>query len=141
MTLYSFSQIINTPTRVTTTTSTTIDHILCNATENVCQCGTLDLGISDHMVIYCTLKIIKGTTYVNNVVKVRSMRNYDKQVYISMLDNIDWNCVLDLVDVNSAWNKFKQILDCIINDIAPEKTVRVKCNTEPWMTGEIIEML
>ena len=57
--LHNFHQLINTPTRVTTTTSTVIDHILCNSKEHVCQSGTLDLGISDHMVIFCTRKLVK----------------------------------------------------------------------------------
>ena len=139
--LYNFYQIIDNPTRVTTTTSTTLDHILCNVKENVCQKGTLDLGISDHMVIYCTRKVVKGIVNVNNIVKVRSMKNYDQETFVDMLGNVNWKCVLDVCDVNLAWYKFKGIIDQIINQIAPEKTVRVKSKTELWMTGEIIEMI
>ena len=139
--LHNFHQLISTPTRVTTTTSTVIDHILCNSKEHVCQSGTLDLGISDHMVIFCTRKLVKCSVSFNNIVKVRSMKNYDQDTYTTMLNNVNWNCILKMNDVDLAWSKFREMFCEIIDHIAPEKTVRVKTRTEPWMSGEIIEMI
>ena len=137
----NFYQLIDMPTRITPTTSTILDHILCNTKENVTQSGILDLGISDHMVIFCTRKILKSKANINNVINIRSMKNYDRQRYNNLLRNVNWNPVLDQQDVNTAWSNFKEILNKIIEEIAPKRTVRVKSRTEPWMTGEIIEMI
>jgi hypothetical protein len=141
LSLYNFCQIIDTPTRITTTTSNILDHILCNTPEKICQSGTIDIGISDHMIIFCTRRNVKGIMNVNNVVEIRSMRNYEQEVYIDMLRNANWENVLNDNEVNSAWRKFKDILDHIIDHIAPVKRVKVKSKTEPWMTGEIIEAI
>ena len=45
------------------------------------------------------------------------------------------------MNVNDAWNNFKDKLLGIINDIAPVKEVRIKGRTEPWMTSDILELI
>ena len=42
------------PTRITKNTSTILDHILTNSLDKIFQVGTLDIGLSDHQLIYCT---------------------------------------------------------------------------------------
>ena len=139
--LNNFTQLIDCPTRITPTTSTTIDHILCNHRENVYQHGTIDCGMSDHLVIYCSRKIRRDVVNVNNYVKLRSMKDYDPVVYVNMLKDCNWNGVLNDNNVKHAWKKFKDTLNQIIDSLAPVKSVRVRARTEPWMTGEIIEMI
>ena len=53
--LFDLEQIIAEPTRITPTSSSLIDHILCNNKEKVCQSGTIPIGISDHFLTYCTI--------------------------------------------------------------------------------------
>ena len=53
-------QLITDATRVTSTSSTLIDHVLSNTSENICQFGTLSLGLSDHCFVFATRKVIKG---------------------------------------------------------------------------------
>ena len=40
-------------------TSTILDHILTNSTDKIIQVGTMDIGLSDHQLIYCTRKKLK----------------------------------------------------------------------------------
>ena len=137
----NFIQLIDCPTRITPTTSTTIDHILCNHKDNVYQHGTIDSGMSDHLLVYCSRKIRRDVLNTNNVVRLRSMKNYDPVLYVSMLQDYNWNDVLNENDVKFAWNKFKDALNGMIDTLAPVRSVRVRARTEPWMTGEIIEMI
>ena len=55
--IYGLSQLIDCPTRITSNTSTLIDHIFTNTQENISQSGVIDTAISDHSLIYCTRKI------------------------------------------------------------------------------------
>ena len=41
------------PTRITSTTSFLLDHILTNAGWKISQKGVIDVGLSDHQLIYC----------------------------------------------------------------------------------------
>ena len=40
------------PTRITENTATLLDHILINSTEKISQFGVLDIGLSDHQIIF-----------------------------------------------------------------------------------------
>ena len=54
---FSLKEIIQEPTSITSTTSSLPDHILTNAGWKVSQKGVLEVGISDHQLIYFTRNI------------------------------------------------------------------------------------
>ena len=81
--LFDLEQIIAEPTRITPTSSSLIDHILCNNKEKVCQSGTMPIGISDHFLTYCTRKISKCQINKHKYVKIRALKNYTKEDFIS----------------------------------------------------------
>ena len=54
---YPLELIIEHATRTTRTSSTLIDHILTNSREKISQGGVIDIGISDHQLIYLTQKL------------------------------------------------------------------------------------
>ena len=54
--------------------SSTIDLILVLDTDKVYQAGAIDIGISDHCLIFCLRKVIKNDFNKHNTVKIRSMR-------------------------------------------------------------------
>ena len=57
---FSLKQLISSPTRITCSSSTIIDHILTNTTNTISQSGVIDLGISDHNIIFLTRKMKKN---------------------------------------------------------------------------------
>ena len=56
------------------------NHILTNPSENVSQNGVIDLGISDHQLIYCTRKIRRIKHNMHNQIQVRSLKNYSAEI-------------------------------------------------------------
>ena len=48
----TLDQFIVEPTRITIKSETLRDHVIVNKTEYYCQSGCLDIGISDHHLIY-----------------------------------------------------------------------------------------
>ena len=56
---FGFKQMIQSPTRVTHSTSFLIDHILTNSNEKIAQCGLINVGLSDYQMIFCTRKTKK----------------------------------------------------------------------------------
>ena len=55
-TMHGLEQLIKSPTRVACSTSTLIDHILASFPSRVFQRAVIDVGISDHQLIFCTRK-------------------------------------------------------------------------------------
>ena len=88
--LHGLKQIINTPTRVTENTATPLDHILTNSKDRVSQSGVIEIGLSDHMLIYCTRKITKKKCSEHKCIHIRSMKNYTQEKYTQALREINF---------------------------------------------------
>ncbi|XP_072030141.1 uncharacterized protein [Amphiura filiformis] len=126
-----FENVIKEPTRVTETTESCIDHILCNNLDKVFQCGVMPTGFSDHFLVYCTRKSVRVPLNSQNIIRIRSMKQYSVESFRNMLSNCDWSTVLNCECVNTAWINFKIILTNVLDQIAPERDVRIKIRTEP----------
>ena len=61
------------PTRVTIKTATLIDHVLTNFSQKVSQFGVIELGMSDHDLVYCTRKTLSLKPNEHIDISVRSM--------------------------------------------------------------------
>ena len=48
---FSLLQITESPTRITNTKSSLIDHLLTNARDKISKVGIIDIGLSDHQLI------------------------------------------------------------------------------------------
>ena len=77
--IQGLTQIIENATRITETTSNLLDHILTNSTDKISQSGIINVGISDHQLIFCTRKIVKAKTGEKKFIKIRSLKNYSKE--------------------------------------------------------------
>ena len=67
---FSLTGIIKEPTRITCSSSTLLDHILTNSSENVSRKVVIDIGILDHQLIYCTRKIKRIKHHRHNQILV-----------------------------------------------------------------------
>ena len=76
-----------------------------------------------------------------NSIIIRCRKNYSKELLIEKLQCIDWEPVLQCSDANEAWKKFKTIVTQVMDDIAPEKEIKIKSRTEPWINNEILELI
>ena len=136
--MFNLTQSITEATRVTSNSSSLIDHILSNCCEKICQSGTISIGLSYHFLTYMTWKIVKRQIGKHNFVKMRSLKHYDKNDFILKLSNMSWEGVLMCFDVEMAWDIFKTIFHSVLDIVAPVKEERLKERTESWMNLEIL---
>ena len=129
------------PTRITPTSNSLLDHILCNNKEKICQSGTIPIGLSDQFLTYCIRKISKGQINKNKYAKIRSLKNYTKEEFVLKLTCDDWGQCFNACDINTAWSAFRDIFFSILDSIAPVKDVRVKQRTEPCINSEILDLI
>ncbi|CAH3177290.1 unnamed protein product [Porites lobata] len=73
---YQYIQLIDQPTRITSSTRTLIDHIFTNKPNIVTNHGVLHVGISDHSLIYATHKhnTLKADP---KIMESRQFKNFD----------------------------------------------------------------
>ena len=79
--LHGLRQLLTGPNRITESTSTLLDHILTNSADRVSQSGILEIGLSDHMLTYCTRKITRKKLFEHKYIQIRSLKNYSQENY------------------------------------------------------------
>ena len=139
--MYGLSQLIDCPARVTSNNSTLIDHILTNTQENISQSGVIDAAVSDHSLIFCTRKIPKAKYNRHKEKTFCSLKSYLPDVYKETLERVSFPNYENFDNPDVGYSYFITRLECVINAIAPFKTVRIKNNASEWFDGEIAEKI
>ena len=130
-TMFGFTQIIKSPTRITCSSTSLIDHILASLPNRISQEGVMNVSLSDYQLIYCAMKISKVKTGgVHKKIKFRSFKNYAVDAYKNALKKINFPSYEYFEDVNREYSDFFQKLMTVIDNIAHCKTKRVKGNTQ-----------
>ena len=83
-------------------------------------------------------KATKEHTGKQSMVRVRSMKHYSKEEFQVKLEHADWSELYLCRNVNNAWEIFRKIFHSSLDSIAPYKEIKIKQNSEPWMTSEIL---
>ena len=106
--LHGLKQLISKPTRIAKHSSTLLDHILTNSDEKVSQSGVIDIGLSDHQMIYCTRKIVRPKSNGKTFIKIRSLKHSTKELLFYKLNNVNLTDYSTYEDVNEAYSDFTQ---------------------------------
>ncbi|MGY8822307.1 MAG: reverse transcriptase domain-containing protein, partial [Pseudomonadales bacterium] len=136
-TSYGLNQLIVTPTRIACQSSSLIDHILTNSPNTVVKSGVIEVGLSDHQLIFCTRKISKIKYYSHRSIKARSFKKYTSSEYVKALEKMPFPDYEVFTDINSAYSDFCNKILTIIDKIAPIRESRLKGSTQAWFDGEI----
>ena len=72
-------------------------------------------------------------------VKIRTLKNYTKQVFLDKLRRIKLPKYIDFDDINVAYSHFIDLVTNIIDEIAPMKENYIRKGTQEWVDKEILE--
>ena len=97
---YSLKQLIESETRITCQSSSLIDHILTNSPAKLSHSGVIDIGLSDHLMIYCTRKIKRIKFNVHKHIKCRSFKNYTPDLFVDELKAANFSNYENFTDMN-----------------------------------------
>ena len=78
--MFGLTQIINSATRLTCSSASLIDHILASFHDRISQEGVMNVGLSDHQLIYCTSRVelkLEVCTKKSNSVQLRIICEVD----------------------------------------------------------------
>ena len=122
-TMFGLTQIVKSPTRITFSSTSLIDHILASLPDRISQEGVMNVGLSDHQLIYCIRKISRVKTRgVHKIIRFCSRKNYAVDAYKNALKKINFPNYEYFEDVNRAYSDFFQKLMTVIDNVAPCKT-------------------
>ena len=138
---FSLKEIIQEPTSITSTASSLPDHILTSAGWKISQKGVIDVGLSDHQLVYFTRKILRTKTNIHNQIQVPSLKKYTPEVLIKELKKINFPNYNIFSNVNIAYLDFMEKILSVVNKIAPFKDLRIKNKTQDWFDDKVAKAI
>ena len=88
-------------------------------------------------MICCTRKSTRAKNHNHEYIKIRSMQNYSRELFLNKLKLLKFPSYSDFIDINAAFSHFLQLIGSVIYEIAPMKDIRVRNNTHEWMDEEV----
>ena len=95
--------------------------------------------ISDHELVYCTRKKLKGKKV--EFVWIRTYHRFNQLAFLCDVHRASWQSVYDGTDVNAAAAIFNKIFTNIVNKHAPFKWVKYKGSRPAWVTDELLGLI
>ena len=121
-TMFGLKRLIEVPTCVTCSSSTIIDHIPASFPNRVSQQGAIDVGLSDHQIIYCARKISRIKRGTHKEIRCRLLKNYSADIYEKALGRVDFPNNNNSENINDAYSNFIQKVMGVNDLVAPTKT-------------------
>ena len=134
-------QLIKCPTRVTCNSSSILDHVLASFPDRVSQSGVIDIGISDHPLIYCTRKTARIKSYCHKEITFCSLKNYSPEIYEEALRKLSFPKYELFDDIDPAYENFIKKVMAVIDNLASSKNKGIKGTLQNWFDAEIMEKI
>ena len=133
----SLTQMITEPTRVTVNSTTLIDHILGSNPSGIAKSGCLDLGISDHLLVY----VIKlGELCQGHKIRmVRVVSRCNVEALLEDLQSAKWET--DSVSIDDRWDQWKKVFLGIVDRHTPIVRCRVRTESLPWIDASVRKLM
>ena len=136
---FNLLQLIQTPTRVTVNTQTTIDWIYTDPV-NIAQSGTLNINMSDHLPIFLVRKKNRNKVEKHKT-QGRSYLRYNKDTFARLLEQQDWSLFDNCNEIDSMWNEMEQKMSEALDVICPVRDLSVSDSKPEWLNNEIIQVM
>ena len=137
----NMSQLVCSPTRVTETSETIIDHVYSNVPDNIVSVSVPHYSISDHYPVCVTRKISntfeKGP--VHKFITYRNTKSFNETEFIRELEEQPWTVINIFDTASDALDYFITTFNSVLDKHAPKKKRRVKKSKQPnWMNQNIM---
>ena len=120
-----------------------VDNIFTNIFDKELYRGNLLDKITDHLPNFLIIKNIKNN-HKNKKIKIRDMKNFDHDKYLSDFEKLDnFNC-LEFEDIDEVFNAYQNKFIEIINNNAPYIILSKKASKQrqkPWVTSGILKSI
>ena len=133
---FCLTNVIHEATRTTNCSNTLLDVVLTSHPERLATSGNLQVGISDHDLIFVVKKQKlprpKATT-----IDFRSIKNLDQNASLSDLKNVPWNSSYIFENIDDIWSHWSGLFKQVLDEHVPVKRIQLRNNQLPWINPEI----
>ena len=138
ITLNGLKQLISETTLVTLSTSTTLDLLITNCSNEFLNTGTLSSPLNcDHSVIFGEMAIVFHKSHCFK----RDVWDFSDADVLNLnceLLQTDWSAIVEnCFDADIIYEKWYRIFRRIVENFIPFKTVTTRPKDKPWMNGQV----
>lgn len=133
-------QLINQPTRVQANSQSLIDHVYVTKACNIASSGTLNIGLSDHDMIYASRKLGTKSAVPKQRTKLTYLdwKSFSTVAFQNTINDTNWDEIYLANNAESMLSRFTSKLQTII-------AAHLKCKSRfvrskilpPWLDNEI----
>lgn len=138
-----FTNLITTPTRVTTCTSSCLDLLITHIDTYVSQAGTIVSDVSDHCPVFMSYNLEMHDS--NDRDEPFTMQYVSDEALESFMHDIsahDWSPLFNISDANIAYGEFIKAFEQIYATHFPLTTIKLsKKIRKPWITALLAKMI
>lgn len=140
--LYGMQNVIESPTRVTSTSSTLLDVFVTSfPNASITYKGVISAPLSDHMPIILFVKV-SGEKFETRESWNRCINQSSLEIFRRRIEDTDWTPVLAENEADQALEKFFSLFLIAYNFAFPKKkTIRKGRQRKPWMTSELLKLV
>ena len=112
-----------------------------NACWKISQKRVIDVGFSDHQLMYCTQKILRTKANMHNQIWVQSLKKYTPELLIKELKKVNFCNYNIFSNVNVAYFDLVEKTLSVVDKITPFKDLRIKNSTQDCFDGEVTKAI
>lgn len=98
-------------------------------------------GLSDHSTVIVKPKERILNQHTRKKINIRDMRESKKTSLGRYLSNVDWSCINMQSSCEGKLRIFNELITNGINNIMPERSIKVYPKDAPWMTIKLKELI
>lgn len=138
---FSLKQLVTTPTRISASSASLIDHLYVSNNEDIASSGVITYGLSDHNLTYICIKKMISDSLVRETFSCRNMKYYSRDLLNQNLREINWDKFYLMQDPNLMWafmyNSYLAAAEataptCTLKDVKPKKS---------WVTADLLTLI
>ena len=133
---FCLTNVIHEATRTTNYSKTLLDVVLTSHPERLAKSGTLQVGISDHDLIFVVRKQ-KIPKPKARTIEFRTLKNLDQNAFLSDLSRAPWDSSYIYDNIDDIWSHWSDLYKQILEDHAPVKRIKLSNNQLPWISPDI----
>ena len=138
-TKFNLRQLIETDTRITSTTSTIIDWIY-TSDDYVAESGVINYNVSDHLPTFLVRKKLR-CNIKKITVKGRSYLRYNEETFRHRLERTNWDDFDNSNSPDDMWDCLEHNINNILNDMCPIRNLIVPETKPDWLTNDIVQLM
>ena len=127
--------MIDSPTRITKTSTSLLDLVKTNNKSKITESGVVHVQISDHSLVYViSRKTVRKMR--SRKLYFRSLRHFDRDMFLADLHTVPFGVMDIFDDVDDKLFVFETLFTEVLDEHAPLKEFHVRGNQVPYMTEE-----